>query len=64
MDIPSNLTSHLEGLTAVQLAGLEYPSEIHLALSEQKGREQHKVAARTQTVSQTNVTYMPNEFEP
>lgn len=31
-DISSNLVSHLEGLTTVQLAGLKYPSEEHLAL--------------------------------
>lgn len=62
--ISSNVISHLEGLTAVKLAGLKYPSEIHLALSEQKHKEQHKVAARTETISQTKVTDEPSESEP
>lgn len=43
-DISANLISHLEGLAAVQLAGLKCPSELPLA-SEQD-REQHKIAAR------------------
>lgn len=57
-DISSNLISHLEGLTAVQLAGLKYPSEVHLALSEQEGREQHKMAGRQKLhTSQANLSH-------
>lgn len=63
-DISSNLISHLEGLTAVQLAGLKYPSEVHLALSEQEGGEQHKMAGRIEAISQTKVTYKPSKSEP
>lgn len=47
-NILSNLISHLEGLTAVQLAGLK-------CLSEQKDREQHKMAGRIEAISQTEV---------
>lgn len=53
-DISSNLISHLEGLTAAQLAGLKCPSELPLA-SEQKNREQHKVAGRIEAISQTKI---------
>lgn len=49
-DISANLSSHLEGLTAVNLAGLKCPSEPPLA-SEQ-GREQHKMAGRIEAISQ------------
>jgi len=62
-DISWNLFSHLEGLTAVQLAGLKYPSEVHPAPQSQ-GREQHKMAGRTEAVSQTKVTYKPSISEP